>query len=83
MCATHSIHGNTPTLHKFHDNPVVTATSEKTLRFSRTLFENGIYALAVRPPTVPAGTARIRLSLNAEHTDSDIEKLLEVFNKMR
>ena len=63
--------------------PVVTCDSEKTLRFSRTLFENGIYALAVRPPTVPAGTARIRLSLNAEHTDSDIEKLLEVFNKMR
>lgn len=62
--------------------PVVTGDAERSLEFSRALAERGLYALAVRPPTVPAGTARIRLSLNVCHTDSDIEKLLEVFKDL-
>ena len=62
--------------------PVIIGDADETLRFSASLSENGIYALAVRPPTVPAGTSRIRLSLNASHTDMDLEKLLEVFRRL-
>lgn len=62
--------------------PVIIGDPDDTLRFSASLTENGIYALAVRPPTVPQGTSRIRLSLNACHTDGDIEKLLEVFRRL-
>lgn len=61
--------------------PVIAGTPEKTAALSRELAENGIYALAVRPPTVPQGTSRIRLSLNATHTDSDLEQMLSAFRR--
>ncbi|MFZ2658494.1 MAG: 8-amino-7-oxononanoate synthase [Victivallales bacterium] len=57
--------------------PVIVGDSEKALRISRNLLEKGILAIAIRPPTVPKGTARLRLSVNAAHTDEDISRLLD------
>lgn len=56
--------------------PIIIGDAHETLAFSAKLYEKGILALAVRPPTVPMGTSRIRLSLNAAHTEADIEQLL-------
>ena len=43
------------------------------------LEEAGVMAPAIRPPTVPPGTSRIRLAPMATHTDSHIERVIEAF----
>ncbi|MGM0881635.1 MAG: 8-amino-7-oxononanoate synthase [Bacillota bacterium] len=52
--------------------PVIVGDNVTALRFSSTLAEEGIAAVAIRPPTVPEGTARIRFSLSAVHTDEEL-----------
>ena len=53
--------------------PVVLGTEERALAAMRALEEAGIYAAAVRPPTVPPGSCRIRLTALASHTSADID----------
>lgn len=53
--------------------PIVIGSNEKTLQFSRRLQEEGIAAIAIRPPAVPQNTARIRFSVTAAHRRSDLE----------
>ncbi|MFA4918441.1 MAG: 8-amino-7-oxononanoate synthase [Thermodesulfovibrionales bacterium] len=60
--------------------PIKTGTIKNTLRISRRLFEKGIYAPAIRPPTVK--TPRIRITVTAVHTDEDIERLIEALGKV-
>ncbi len=55
--------------------PVVIGDEEATLDASRMLMEEGILAVAIRPPTVPAGTARLRLTFTAQHPDDQIARL--------
>ncbi|GLI08560.1 putative 8-amino-7-oxononanoate synthase [Paenibacillus tyrfis] len=52
--------------------PVVVGDNATALRFSSALEAEGIAAVAIRPPTVPDGTARIRFSLSAAHTPDDL-----------
>lgn len=54
--------------------PVLVGDNEATLRFSRLLCGKGLLVKAVRPPTVPAGTARIRLSVTLSMDDSALER---------
>lgn len=54
--------------------PIKTGTVENTLRISRHLYEKGIFAPAIRPPTVIE--SRIRITVTASHTDEDIERLI-------
>jgi len=61
--------------------PVIVGESGKALRISRKLLETGMLAVAIRPPTVPKGSARLRISLNAAHTDNDISRLLEALEE--
>jgi len=58
--------------------PIVLGSEEKALAADALLRENGILAIAIRPPTVPAGSARIRLTFRADHTDDDMDRLLAV-----
>ena len=63
--------------------PIIIGDTDKTLRMSQRLLEKGFFAVPIRPPTVPKGTARLRISLNAAHTDEDIERLLEAMRSIR
>jgi 8-amino-7-oxononanoate synthase len=56
--------------------PVVIGESDATMRIGAELRERGILVGAVRPPTVPLGTSRLRITLSAAHTDADIDRLL-------
>ena len=56
--------------------PIMIGDDCEALSFSAHLENCGILAMAIRPPTVPVGTARIRLSLSCAHSDEQIEKLL-------
>ena len=57
--------------------PAVVGEAERALVFARELEERGVLAVAIRPPTVPAGTARLRFSLMATHEDGDLERALD------
>lgn len=55
--------------------PVVIGDETATLAASQWLADEGFLAAAIRPPTVPAGTARLRLTFTAQHPDDQIERL--------
>jgi 8-amino-7-oxononanoate synthase len=55
--------------------PVLAGTAEATLELSARLREAGFWATAIRPPTVPQGSARVRLAFTAAHTEADIDGL--------
>ena len=57
--------------------PIVIGPNEETMLFSRKLQEEGIAAIAVRPPTVPEGQARIRFTVMATHERNDLEQAIE------
>ena len=57
--------------------PVMAGGNEKAVAWSEALAEAGILAVAVRPPTVPAGTARLRLSLTLAHQAEDLARAAE------
>lgn len=63
--------------------PVMVGEAAAAVRSSQLLLEQGILAVAIRPPTVPAGAARLRLSLNAAHTEADLDHLLAACAKLR
>lgn len=57
--------------------PVLIGRNDKTLAISRALKRAGILLVAIRPPTVPENSARLRVTLTAEHSTDDIDYLLE------
>jgi 8-amino-7-oxononanoate synthase len=56
--------------------PVVIGGNEATLKVADALLERGIWAPAIRPPTVPEGKARLRISLSASHGEMQIDELI-------
>lgn len=61
--------------------PAVVGEVERAVDLSENLFQQGIFAPAIRPPTVPGGTSRVRFSLTAALSDEDFEFLLEGVGK--
>jgi 8-amino-7-oxononanoate synthase len=55
--------------------PIVVGETEAALRASVMLEDEGFLVVAIRPPTVPAGTARLRFAFTAQHPERDIERL--------
>ena len=51
------------------------------MRVSEYLLDNGFWVGAIRPPTVPWGSARLRITLNAEHSETDVDSLLDTLHK--
>lgn len=56
--------------------PIIVGESERAVAFSNRLFQEGILVSAIRPPTVPPRTARLRLTVTAAHTREDLEYVL-------
>jgi 8-amino-7-oxononanoate synthase len=59
-----------------HIIPLIIGDEGKTITLQQTLKNHGILTSAVRPPTVPPGTSRLRIALTTSHTDEDIQRLL-------
>jgi glycine C-acetyltransferase len=53
--------------------PIFVGEAERTMEFSRLLLEEGIFVQGIRPPTVPAGSCRLRCTLMATHSENDLE----------
>ena len=60
--------------------PVILGSAETALAISLRLRQAGLWVTSIRPPTVPAGTARLRLAFTAAHHESDIDRLLDVLS---
>jgi 8-amino-7-oxononanoate synthase len=58
--------------------PVLLGEAEAALKASRLLEDQGFLVVAIRPPTVPGGTARLRLTFTAQHPDREVERLAEL-----
>jgi 8-amino-7-oxononanoate synthase len=58
--------------------PVVIGDEEATLAASRYLENEGYLVVAIRPPTVPSGTSRLRMTFTARHPDDAIERLADI-----
>ncbi len=62
--------------------PVMLGEATRAQQFSRRLFEEGVFAMAIGFPTVPRGKARIRVMNSAAHSDQDIKLALDTFEKV-
>ena len=63
--------------------PLVVGEPARALRMSRALEERGFLVGAIRPPTVPEGTSRLRVTLSAAHRDDDVDRLLDALHALR
>ncbi len=57
--------------------PILIGDAGRALRFSQLLRERGLMVTAIRPPTVPAGSARLRVTLTAAHSETQVQLLLD------
>jgi len=57
--------------------PVILGDAARALAVSKALEERGFLVSAIRPPTVPAGTARLRVTMSAAHEESQVDALLD------
>lgn len=57
--------------------PLLAGDAARALRLSESLYELGFWVGAIRPPTVPAGSARLRLTFTAAHSAADVDELLQ------
>ncbi|MCL4479322.1 MAG: 8-amino-7-oxononanoate synthase [Deltaproteobacteria bacterium] len=60
--------------------PVIIGDSKKTMEFSSLLFDRGVFVSGIRPPTVPPGTSRLRITVSASHTKEMLYKSLDIIN---
>ena len=58
--------------------PIMVGEESASIEISNKLFESGIYAPAIRFPTVARGSSRIRITLSADHTDKNITDLADI-----
>jgi glycine C-acetyltransferase/8-amino-7-oxononanoate synthase len=61
--------------------PILVGSAKTALSFAEHLFEEGVYAPAIRPPTVPDATSRIRVTVTSEHHSSHIDQALAAFQR--
>ena len=62
--------------------PLVLGGEREALAASGFLLDRGLHVPAIRPPTVPRGTSRLRVSLSAAHSDEDVGRLIEALREL-
>lgn len=62
--------------------PLLAGSAARALAWSRALERAGILVTAIRPPTVPSGTARLRITFSAAHSLADVDQLLDVLSRL-
>jgi 8-amino-7-oxononanoate synthase len=62
--------------------PIILGEESAALAAANQLILQGLLAVAVRPPTVPRGTSRLRVTLSCDHTDEEVELLLEMISSI-
>jgi glycine C-acetyltransferase len=62
--------------------PVMLGEASLAQEFSRALYAEGLFGMAIGFPTVPRGTARIRVMISAAHSSNDLEQGLAAFEKV-
>jgi glycine C-acetyltransferase/8-amino-7-oxononanoate synthase len=67
---------------EMHIVPLVVGEERATMRFCQEAIERGIFAQAIRPPTVPEGTSRLRLTVMASHTAAELRSAAETFGSI-
>ena len=63
--------------------PLIIGDAERCMRLSEWLLDHGVFAQGIRPPTVPQGTSRLRITLMATHTRAHMDKALGIFQQMK
>src|SRR5207248_20811 len=58
--------------------PIILGEESRALEASKRLAEAGLLVPAVRPPTVPKGSSRLRITLSCDHTDAEVQHLLDM-----
>ena len=61
--------------------PVMIGDNERAMRLHRRLLDEGLLVVPIRPPTVPPGSARLRLSIMLDHTDEALDQAAELIIK--
>jgi 8-amino-7-oxononanoate synthase len=62
--------------------PLLIGDTDAALALSQALETKGFWVSAIRPPTVPAGSARLRITLSAAHSKEQVEQLLQTLAKL-
>ena len=62
--------------------PLLAGAADEALRLSQALREQGILITAIRPPTVPAGASRLRITFSAAHSEQQVDRLLEALEQV-
>jgi glycine C-acetyltransferase len=63
--------------------PLIIGDADKCMQFSEQLLERGVFAQGIRPPTVPPGTSRLRITLMATHTREQLQIALDAFKEVK
>lgn len=63
--------------------PLILGNPDTTMGVAQSLFDEGVYVQGIRPPTVPDGTSRLRITMMATHTKKELDLSLRAFEKVR
>ncbi|HEX6387934.1 MAG TPA: aminotransferase class I/II-fold pyridoxal phosphate-dependent enzyme, partial [Solirubrobacteraceae bacterium] len=61
--------------------PLIVGDAKLAMRICELAIENGVFAQAIRPPTVPEGTSRLRLAVMASHTKDELREAAQVLGR--